>query len=160
MYLAKMSTQILNVEYEFDFILIGISSPSKDYKLGWDLNRALRLKLARIEDILKPITIKKVVMDSELIGRDSDETNQVYSHYRYSDLGKGIEYDLVSNKSEIGLLIPEQKLVDYFFIIRGVYSQSLRNKVLGVIKKMINIQTAFSIDANGLKSKEFLIMND
>ncbi len=155
-----MSTQILTVEYEFDFILIGISSPSKDYKLGWELNKELGLNLCRIDDVLKQNVIKSVHEESELIVPEDDGPNQSYSHYRHSDEEKGIEYDLVSNKSDGGLLIPEQKQADYFLIIRGVYNQAFGNKILSNIRKMTNVQTAFSIDANKLKSKEFLIMND
>jgi len=155
-----MSTQILTVEYEFDFILIGISSPSKDYKLGWELNKELRLNLCRIEDVLKQNTMKPGHVESELIISDDDGPNHLYSHYRHSDEEKGIEYDLVSNKSDSGLLIPEQKQADYFLIIRGIDSQAFSNKVLGTIRNMANVQTAFSIDANKLKSKELLIMND
>ena len=54
-----MSKQILSVEYEFDFILIGISSASKDYRLGWELNRSLKLKLSRTDDLTKEKAAKK-----------------------------------------------------------------------------------------------------
>lgn len=155
-----MSTQILTVEYEFDFILIGISSPSKDYKLGWELNKELKLELSRIDDVLKQNVIKSGQEESELIAPENQGPNHAYSHYRHSDEEKGIEYDLVSNKSDSGLLIPEQKQADYFLIIRGAYSQTFGNKVLSRIRKMTNVQTAFGIDANELKSKDFLIMND
>jgi hypothetical protein len=155
-----MSTQILTVQYEFDFILIGISSPSKDYKLGWELNNELKLKLNRIDDVLKQKAAKSVPQQSELIAPVDNGPNHAYSHYRHSDEEKGIEYDLVSNKSDSGVLIPEQKQADYFLIIRGVYSQAFGGNVLGIIRKMTNVQTAFSIDASKLKSKDFLIMND
>ena len=155
-----MSKQIIYVEYEFDFILIGISSTSKDYRLGWELNKELRLKLCRIDDVLKPNTANSVHEYGELIIAENDLPDQMYSHYKHIDEEKDIEYDLLSNRSGAGLLIPEQKQTDYFWIIRGVNSESFGNKVMASIRKLANVQTAFKIDANKLKSKEFLIMND
>jgi len=155
-----MSTQILTVEYEFDFILIGISSPSRDYKLGWELNKELKLELSRIDDVLKQSDAKSGPDESELIAPEDSGSDHAYSHYRHSDEGKGIEYDLVSNRSESGLLIPEQKQADYFLIIRGAYNKTYGDKILAAIRKMSSVQTAFSINADKLKSKEFLIMND
>lgn len=155
-----MSRQILSVEYEFDFILIGISSSLKDYKLGWELNKELKLKLSRIDDVLKQNKANSVHKKGALIVPENNSSDQPYSHYRHIDEEKDIEYDLLSNRSDTGLLIPEQKQADYFLIIRGVNSESFGNKVVSRIRKLANIQTAFKIDANKLKSKEFLIMND
>jgi len=37
----------LKIEYDFDFVLIGISSHEKDYRICWALNNVLGLDLTK-----------------------------------------------------------------------------------------------------------------
>ncbi|NBW37232.1 MAG: IPExxxVDY family protein [Cytophagia bacterium] len=42
----------LVVDYDFDFVLLGLASSFKGYKLAWELNNSLGLHLVKKEDIL------------------------------------------------------------------------------------------------------------
>ena len=54
-----MKKKRLEIDYSYDFQLLGIISATKGYKLAWEINRALELQLARQEDLL--ITDRKNV---------------------------------------------------------------------------------------------------
>ena len=51
---------MLDVEFEYDFQLIGICCPAKDYKMAWELNRSLSIALKRDQgNFIVPIGKKK-----------------------------------------------------------------------------------------------------
>lgn len=47
-----MKTLTLDLEYECDFELFGLVSSSREHKLAWTLNRALRLRLIKQQDLI------------------------------------------------------------------------------------------------------------
>ena len=66
---------------------------------------------------------------------------------------------MIANRSEKGILIPEQKQMDYFLIIKE--EEIKEEKVTEIIKKikeMTLVQTAVRIEASTLKSKQNLIL--
>jgi hypothetical protein len=48
---AKMKKKRLEMEYSFDFELIGIISSAKGYKLAWEVNHILGSRLTRQPDL-------------------------------------------------------------------------------------------------------------
>ena len=44
-----MKKHLLEIEYDYDFVLIGISSHEKDYRVCWALNNKLGLELVKTE---------------------------------------------------------------------------------------------------------------
>jgi hypothetical protein len=69
-----------------------------------------------------------------------------------------MEYFVIANRSEQGMLIPEQKQMDYFFIIRGEIENDDVMEMIKKIKEINLVQTAFRIDVASLKSKQNLIL--
>ncbi|GAA4372791.1 IPExxxVDY family protein [Hymenobacter koreensis] len=47
-----MKTFTLECDYDCDFDLFGVVSSSRDHKLAWALNQALRLRLVKQQDII------------------------------------------------------------------------------------------------------------
>jgi hypothetical protein len=134
----------LEIEYDFDFVLIGISSHEKDYRISWALNNKLQLDLIKTE----PLEIKD---------KKQDELSH-FSLFCFERPDEFMEYFIIANRSEKGLLIPEQKQVDYFFIIRGEIENDAVMEIIRQIKEINLVQTAFRIDVNALKSKQNLIL--
>lgn len=130
----------LDIEYDYDFELIGISSHEKDYRICWALNKALNIELQQQEDL--QIKIKSV---------------SNYSWYLFENEEHYQEYCLVANRGNQAVLIPEQKQVDYFLMIRGVIREKEKEVILQNIKQIGMVLTAFMIDPNSLKSKQNLI---
>jgi hypothetical protein len=69
-----------------------------------------------------------------------------------------MEYFIIANRSEKGMLIPEQKQMDYFFIIRGEIENEVVMEMIKKIKEIDLVQTAYRIDVASLKSKQNLIL--
>lgn len=135
-----MSKIILSIEEDYDFALLGISCHTKDYRLCWELNKVLNFDLIRAIDL----EINKTTIDK-------------YSFYEYIDEEHYLEYYLISNRSITGYLIPEQKKVDFFFMIKGNISDYLIDDILSKTNAISSVLTSFKIDPNQLKSKQNLL---
>lgn len=92
--------RVLNLDGEYDFSILGISCHSKDYRLYWEINQALGLDLQKKMD-----------------GEDDEGSNSPGASYL--DGERHLDYQLLSNKIEGGLLIPELPQLDYFMRIEG-----------------------------------------
>ena len=46
-----MSKLVLELEYDFDFFLLGVSSHVANYRLAWGMNQQFELDLERVDDI-------------------------------------------------------------------------------------------------------------
>jgi hypothetical protein len=134
----------LEIEYDYDFALIGISSHEKDYRICWAINNKLGLNLVKTE----PLEIKD---------KKQDELSH-FSLFSFELPDEFKDYFVIANRSEKGLLIPEQKQVDYFFIIRGEEDDEVIMETIRQIREINLVQMAFRIDVQGLKSKQNLIL--
>jgi hypothetical protein len=134
----------LEIEYDYDFVLIGISSHEKDYRICWAINNKLGLNLVKAE----PLEIKD---------KKQDDLSH-FSLFSFELPDEFREYFVIANRSEKGLLIPEQKQVDYFFIMRGEEEDESIMEKIRLIKEISLVQMAFRIDVNSLRSKQNLIL--
>lgn len=136
-----MTKYQLEVEYDYDFILVGISCHAKDYRVCWALNNALSLALEKEDEDLK-LRLKK-----------EESEHSVYSFYHEENY---TEYTLVINRGTAGYLVPEQKQADYFLMIRNNFDHDM-DELLGAIRKIDFVLTAFELDVEELKSKQNLV---
>jgi hypothetical protein len=139
-----LGKHVLDIEYDYDFVLIGISSHEKDYRMCWALNTELGLDLIKVE----PLEIKDKKQDKP----------SYFSLFEYIVPDEFMEYFIIANRSEKGLLIPEQKHMDYFFIVRGEIEEDKVMEVVKKIKDITIVQTAVKIDISTLKSKQNLMI--
>ncbi|WP_372793724.1 IPExxxVDY family protein [Lutibacter sp.] len=150
--------QLLTLELEDDYLLIGIHSTEEDYRLAYILNTHLKTKLIRYKHCL-----------------DFKDSNAEFPLFEYKDENNFINYYLINNKysqlvknqeneglfdgnySTIHYLIPEKKKVDFFLKIEGCNEQNLVRTLVGKLNKIQQIITSYSIEPNTLKSKDHLI---
>lgn len=138
-----MLKHTLDIEYDFDFVLLGISCHEKDYRISWALREKLGFDLCRGEDIV--ISNRKPGEDGSFAVFESlneDNDSGIY---------------LVANRSESSFLIPEQRAFDYFLLAKGGYDKQDQEFMLKKTREIPFVLTAFSIDPNSLKSKQNLI---
>jgi hypothetical protein len=154
-----MKKQLLAVEYDFDFHLIGMCCVSKDYRICYEINNKLGLILKKVDDIVFGSVFKKSGKDPELIPEEEGHGVR-YSVYVHRHPQTGLIYNVVANKSEGNVLIPEKKECDYFLMITGEAHEKEKREALAKIKSIPMILTAFEIDPNKLRSKDHLILND
>lgn len=157
-----MAKHTLEIEFDYDFVLIGISSHEKDYRLCWTINNALNLQLTKQESL-------------EIKGK-KQTTPSFFSFFLFEKQDDFIDYAIIANLSESKTveqttstlfdaldesdneyLIPEQKQMNYFFLIRGEIENEEVNEIIKQIKEIENVQTAVRIDVKSLRSKQNLI---
>ena len=132
----------LEIDEDYDFVLIGICSSFTDYRLCWGINKALSISLERVEDY--SMQNKK---DGEFF----------FSFYEYFNEQTEENYFLIKNQSyNFKKLIPEQDKIDYFLIIKDNYETEIE-VLLTKLKALDSVLTAFSFDVEALKSKSNLI---
>jgi len=139
-----MAKHILKTDNKaaYDFMLFGIICQSRDYRLCFEINRALNLSLERTDDL--ELIINK--------GKDKIKT----SRFEYKD-GFGNEYFLLSNKTTNGLFIAEHKNIDYFFIVKESVAHHEKSQVEKQLRAIQIVLGAYHLDPEKLKAGERFI---
>lgn len=154
-----MQVHTLNAkDFEEDYSLIGIHTTLEDYKFAYLLNKNLQTQFQKSE---KDLSLKK------------EANKATFSMYNYVNLTYDFNYFLIENsfKKENSItqnqllltsetkiyLIPEKKNVDFFIKIIGEVEYSFVVNTINKIKNIEQVITAYSIDKETLKSKDFLI---
>ena len=135
----------IKLEYtqKFDFLLIGISTSEREYKLIWHLNALLGIQFSKIDNHV--LFHKKLMEDQE------------FSTFNYVDEISYIDYRIIANKSESHVLLEELKAIDYFLIVNGEFDDGFTEDLQSKLRSVPYIQAVFLIDPNSLKSKERLL---
>ncbi|MBL1232691.1 MAG: IPExxxVDY family protein [Vicingaceae bacterium] len=136
-----MSKLTFSLENEYDFELIGISCHSKDYRICWSLNDALKTNFKRIEDY-------EIQKKNEIIN---------FPFFEYIDEDNNIEYFVIANKSSEGYLVSEIQSIDYFLVLKGSVSEKLVENLVKKVKEIDVVIIAHRIDVKQLKSKQNLL---
>ena len=132
----------LTDKQKFDFILIGIICEKKDYRISMELNKKLEINLSK-EDEYSVFNSKRM----------EDKT---FSFYEYTTEDDD-RFNLISNKSQKGFLLPELNQIDYLFVVRLLRMTLEENDILNAIKEIPIILGAYKLDATQLKSGENLV---
>jgi len=135
-----MAKHLLEVEYDYDFDLIGISCHLREYRLCWLLNNVLHINLVRDEAGAETPVGQFVLFNDEC-----KETRTIIH--------------LLSNRGPDGWLVPEQRQADYLLMLRENARWNVQD-LIAEIRQQSQILTAFSIDPIGLKSRENLLLHD
>jgi len=138
-----MAKYQLDLEYDFDFDLIGIACHYKEYRLAWALNKEIDLSFERESTDYQ-------------ISHKNSENSSYFPIFNSLDEETNTNCFLISNRSDNGYLIPEQKHADYFLIIKDNFDLDI-SEFLGRIRKIDLVLMAFSVDIEELKSKENLM---
>jgi hypothetical protein len=139
-----MAKTILKIDEEdrYDFYLFGIASQARDYLLCHAVNLKLEISLVRQEDF-------------DIFNQKRME-EQGFAFFRY-DSEDDDQICLVSNRSPKGLLIPEQKQMDYFLMIRPVKMRVEESSIIDQLKQTPVILGVYKLNVMGLKSRANLV---
>ncbi|MEO8147922.1 MAG: IPExxxVDY family protein [Bacteroidia bacterium] len=138
-----MAKKVLKINYddEMDFLLFGISSGFKDYRLCFELNRALDINLERIGE------------HTLLIGKNNSQLK--YERFRFIN-----EYEqcftLIANRNEKHLLLPELNMIDFLLMIdpaEGINKEEFMQN----IKNIELVNAVFLFNPKEIKSRQNLL---
>ncbi|HEX7367721.1 MAG TPA: IPExxxVDY family protein [Pelobium sp.] len=137
-----MKKKLLNAGLDFDFKLLAITSPLKDYRLCFAINKFTEFDFRKADDL--EISFKNT-------------PKKFFSRYIYYPPNIECEFILLANKGTGGLLVPEMKAVDYFIIIKEFIDEEDFELLLSQLKQINDIQATVAINPEKIKSKENLI---
>jgi hypothetical protein len=133
--------------FEYLDAFIGISSKLHDYRLVYEINKALGLALEKTED-LQVIYFAK---DAE------DESISEHSCYSGSDPDILLTYFLVTNAGSQGFRLLQQKEADFFLLVKGTGETEMKDDLIKQVRKLPNVLMAFTIDQKKMANVESLI---
>jgi hypothetical protein len=130
----------LDCTQEIDFTVLAINSHVKGYKLCWNINNTLQ------------VTFKKQ--------EDHNIKNELwFARYTYI-CDEGVEYNLLANRSKQGYLIPSQKSVNYFLVIKNNYRTQDKKEFITKLSVTKDILLVFELDTTLIKDIDRFILND
>ena len=154
-----MKKKVLDIDTEVKMGIIGICCVAKDYRLCWEINRLLKINLTHHNKTAS----KNIKLENKYrnIQRDKMSNYSVVSTFSYKAEEKGITYKLVSNANQQGeKLIPEQKQVDFFMLIKGTDYQNEQYRLTKELRQVKIVLTAFEIPAKTIKTNLKVFIND
>jgi hypothetical protein len=134
------------IDIDFDFELFGLTSPEKEYKVAWWLNRSLGIHLSNDE----PIELNFLKGKSLKVLRYSFKTAHTYI---YLIKNKGFEYVNYAKP----YLIPELQQYDYLLMVKDEVDMYNLIELEESINAIPIVQLFKKIEINSLQSKENLI---
>ena len=134
-----MKTLRVDGDFELDFLILGINSHTKLYKLCWEINKKLHTHFVK--------------NNNHIINN-----NQEFDRFSYIDKKTETRYNILSNVSKTGYLDPKNKSVNYFMIIQGgIYKTQ---KIIERLNKIEDILLVFELNLSKIKTITPFIIND
>lgn len=127
----------------FHFLLFGLVTTEPIYKISWQINEQLNILLKETNPLQVYNQKKQAVQEFVK-----------FSFYTPEELN----YHLIHNKGNQGLLIEEQKQTDYFLKIEDTNLNA--KHLIKKLKLIKNISLAYEIEPGSLKSKNRLIFSE
>lgn len=138
-----MKKRRLEVEFAYDFELMGLISSARGYKLAWEINHSLAVNLEKKDDL-------------KMTTKDGDYFFTFYSHQSTINT-----FNLFRNRSNEGdtkgiFLVPEHPHLDYILYAKG--DEDMRSKRLQeVLRNIPSIELVAFLPLAALKSKDNFI---
>lgn len=139
-----MKKKRLDIEYSYDFELLGVISSAKGYKLAWDINNQLGIRLVKLIDVSVQF---------------NNNIKATYTHFSYEsplnrlDLfrNKPNEIDAVKNP-----LVQEYPHFDYIMMSQGADKFEV-TQLQEYLRQIPSVEMVALIPLDDLKSKDYFI---
>jgi hypothetical protein len=137
-----MKKNRLEIEYSYDFELLGLTTSSKSYKLAWELNRMLNIRMIKKPDLVIQLRTQQL---SYSVHAHESPVNTVRLFRNKSN-----ETDHSRN-----LLVPEYPHGDFILMFQGEAEHS--NRLHNLLRNISSIELVAFIPLDALKSKDNFI---
>lgn len=150
----------LQVDYDLNFILIGIRSEIKDYQFAYFLNKSHFFSFHRMKtDVTYILNKKKIYFSAfEYINAEQKRTTfLIKNKTTYDspiDLSKSLFSESIGNAA---FLIPELKEFDYLIKMVGIWKKGEFAELIKFLRTMNNVEPEININLNGIKSINNLV---
>lgn len=150
-----MSTLKLDIEYNFDFEVIGLVSSLAPYQLVWKLNQLLNIDIVKNKDIVLDFKKKDVIISNYLFEEE-------YSYIRILK-NKSNENSVVVNPTslfDVGqneYFLPELKKYDFIIQLQGSINNQYSDVIIDKLNQIDKIQLVTPIDFDDISDKDNLI---
>ena len=138
-----MKTLTLDYLEEVDFTVLAINSHTKGYKLCWEINNKLEMKFIK-NKYHKP----------------EGTTVAEFSRFTSRNIDADIQYDLLSNYSKKGFLLPKFRNIDFFLKIQNPFWEKEKEEFIKKLAELAEILLIFEFDLNSINSLNVFIFND
>ena len=135
----------LLVEPTFDFELLGIVSPIRDYRMAWLVNKELELNLVKADDL-----------ELEFLSAEKLEISQYFLSLPHGFI-QLLKNKALNSSQQLAYLIPELKNLDYFLLVQDETEQLDLSHFMEKLSQNSLVQSIVRIDISKLKSKENLL---
>jgi hypothetical protein len=143
--MKKQRKHLLALEVEYDYEMYGLCSHHSDYRLVWNINDKLNLKLEKSDQNFVTVNKKGIHLSN-------------HSLYEFIDTENLIEYFLIKNKNEGKFLIPEKPAVDYFLFLRENYIIE-PDEFMVQLNAVSSVLAVFEFSPQEFTSTENLVFN-
>ena len=134
-----MKTLRFNEDFELDFLILGINSHIKLYKLCWEINKKLHTSFVKNKN-------------------HTINNNKEFERFSYTNKNSEITYNIISNVSTTGYLDSNNKSVNYFMIVQGeIYNTQ---KTIERLNQIEDILLVFELNLSKIKTITPFIIND
>ncbi|KEO72363.1 IPExxxVDY family protein [Anditalea andensis] len=140
-----MKKSKLQVIHEYEFDLIGLVAPIKDYKMAWLINKSLGIQLSKTKDYEVDFINKPRLIISQFILEKEHGFIQLLKNKAFSPLHQAL------------YLVPELKSIDYFLVLQDYTFELNINDYIEELSENPLIQNVVRLDVSKLKSKENLL---
>ena len=140
-----MKKSKLLFETTFDFDLLGLVAPLKDYKLAWLINTTLGIRLKKTEDYHLEFLNQPDLIISQFMLKKEHGFIQLLKNKSYPVGGRST------------YLIPELQSKDYFLLCQDFTDEVDLNTYIDALSNARGIHSIVKIDTIKLKSKENLL---
>ena len=135
-----MAFHTLEIEDEYDFEIIGVSSHEKDYRMAWSLNKTLGWRLVRIEDAVV----------------EGKRSTTHHARFRWTHPVDQTVFTLIDNKTPEGTFMPELIQFDYLLKIEQP-SESVMKKLQSGLRNTDFVLAFQRQKVDKLKHKDILL---
>jgi hypothetical protein len=138
-----LNRKILKFEIDLDFVLIAVTTPLKDYRICYLINRYLNFNFLKTADLAIEI--------------HPNPEPVYFSMFTYHWEASDTDFYFIANKGSDGYLIPEMRKTDYFLMIRNYIDDDDLDKLVSSLNRIAEIVAAVKIDPKKIKSRENLL---
>lgn len=149
----------IKADYSSEYKYFGIVSKSKDFKVCYDINLEMDIKMIRKEDMI--LQGEKKIPSNQLFISEKEGHSACSEHslYHCYDEIRKCDFYLLSNYGTHGILLPEFKQCNFIFMVSNeAVDDDLTNLYQEQLNKAESIETAFKIEEKQIKSISNIII--